>query len=77
VPHTHSTLHLPSQVTVRFGDGAHSFLLWDGATMADLANRIGTFDKLHDGGPLSIDVEFMAPRSRAIPSARSHRPLTH
>ena len=65
----------PSQVTVRFGDGAHSFPLRHGATLTELADCIGIFGARHDGAPISIDIEFTAPRS--IFSAQPGRAIQH
>ena len=67
----------PPQVTVRFGDGAHSFSLRQGATLTELANRIGVLGAQHDGAPISIDIEFKThgTSSRAQPHPRF--PLTH
>lgn len=78
MPHIHQSPTPPSShVTVTFGDGAHSFLMRDGATLAELAKRIRVIGILHDGGPISIDVEFKATRSLSIVTARHRRPLSH
>lgn len=77
MPNTQSIYQPPSEVTVRFGDGAHSFLMWGGATLGELANRIGILGEFHDCKLLTIDVEFSTPRSRWIASTRPHLPLTH
>lgn len=61
--HTHTFKVRPAQVTVRFGDGAHSFLMRDGATLAELAKRIRVLGLLHAGAPISIDIEFADARS--------------
>lgn len=74
-------LHTPtkslksSHVIVRFGDGVHSFLLRDGATLTELADCIEDLGAQHDGAPLSIDVEFTLPRSGL--SAQPRQVLTH
>ena len=78
MPHTHhSPNQPPSHVTVTFEDGAHSFLMGDGATLAELAKRIRVLGILHDGSPISIDVEFKANCSPFIVQARHRRPLSH
>ena len=59
-----------SHVTVQFGDGAHSFLLSAGATLTELADRIGAIGAEHDGGPISIDIAFSSPH--AWPRVQSH-----
>ena len=66
-----------SHVTVQFVDGAHSFLLSAGATLTELADRIGALGAEHDGDPISIDIAFSAPR--AEPKVQTHpgSPLTH
>ena len=73
--HTHALDPQLSQVTVRFGDGAHSFLLREGATLTELANRIGLLGAQHDGAPISIDIEFKATRAGSMVQPR--HPLTH
>ena len=71
----HTPNRQPSKVTVMFGDGAHSFQLRDGATLTELANHIGILGADHDGAPISIDIEFMAPRENH--ASRSLRAITH
>lgn len=73
--HPHKLNSQSSQVTVRFGDIAHSFLLRSGATLTELANRIGLLGAQHDGAPTSIDIEFYSPRARAV--AQPRHPFTH
>ncbi len=73
--YTHTFTQKPSLVTVKFSDGAYSFLLRDGATLAELADRIEVFGAQHDGFPISIDVEFIAPGSRS--PAQSRHALIH
>ncbi len=68
--HTHTRNSLPSQVTVKFNDGADSFLLAAGATLTELADCIGVLGVQHGGAPISIDIEFKTPRARF--SARTH-----
>ncbi len=75
--HTHTLISQPSQVTVRFGDGAHSFLLREGATLTELANRIGVLGAQHDGAPISIDIEFSTRRARQMANSQPRQPLTH
>jgi hypothetical protein len=60
--HAHTLNSMPSQVTVKFGDGAKSFLLAAGATLTELADCIGVFGAQHDGAPILIDIEFISPR---------------
>ena len=75
--HTHTLNSWPSQVTVRFGDGAHSFPLREGATLTDLADRIGVLGAQHNGAPISIYIEFNSPRARSMAHSQPRHPLTH
>jgi len=45
-------------VTALFVDGAHSFLLSEGATLAELATHIDDLGASHEGAALAIHVEF-------------------
>lgn len=65
---THAINSLPSHVTVRFEDGAHSFLLRKGATLSELAKCIGVLRARHADKLISIDVECN--RLRANPNHR-------
>ena len=75
--HTHTLNSQPSQVTVWFGDGAHSFLLREGATLTELANCIGVLGAEHDGAPISVDIEFNSSRARSMAHSQLRHPLTH
>jgi hypothetical protein len=46
------------QVKVLFEDGAHCFLLHQGATMSELADRIDVLRLKHMDAPVAIHVEF-------------------
>lgn len=74
-PHTHKSE--PSQVTVKFEDGLHSFFLSEGATLTELADRIGAIGSEHNGAPISIDIEFGARRARSIDQSQLRSPLVH
>ena len=63
----------PSQVTVRFGDGAHSFVLPKDATLHDLADRVHDLEMQHDGAPLEIHVAFTSKSSRPTMSQSSRQ----
>ncbi len=45
-------------VMVQFGDGAHAFLLPAGATLMELADRVGDLAAMHHGALISIQVEL-------------------
>ena len=49
-------------VSVRYGDGFHSFWLKRDATLAELAVHVGALAALHDGAPLTVDVAFQKQR---------------
>ena len=53
-------------VVVRFGDGAHSFPLAEGGTLAELAGRIDALGALHEGAPIAIHIRFAAPDLNAV-----------
>jgi hypothetical protein len=67
----------PPQVTVRFDDGAHSFVLPEGATLMELADRLEDFGTRHDGAPISIEVAFNLPSAGSAHSAPTPRPHAH
>jgi hypothetical protein len=46
------------QVKVLFEDGAHYFLLHQGATLSELADRIDRLRSKHVDAPVAIHVEF-------------------
>jgi len=54
-----------SHVTVRFGDGAHSFALAKDATLNELADRVLGLGAQHDGAPLAVHVVFKSNNSRS------------
>jgi hypothetical protein len=49
-------------VTALFSDGTHSFVLSEGATLAELATRVDDLGASHEGAPIAIHVEFDSPR---------------
>jgi len=53
-------------VTALFRDGAHSFLLSEGATLAELATQVDDLGASHEGGPIVIHVEFDPPSPNAL-----------
>jgi hypothetical protein len=53
-------------VTALFVDGAHSFALSAGATLAELATHVGDLGASHEGAPISIHVEFDPPALNAL-----------
>lgn len=54
----------PSHVTVKFKDGAHTFLLPGRATLTDLAGFIEILGVHHAGQPLSVDIAVAKPSRR-------------
>jgi len=65
------------QVTVKFEDGAHSFLLWKHATLTELADCIGVLGARHIGVPISIDIQFSTPLARSTIHSHPLHLLTH
>ena len=53
-------------VTALFVDGAHSFLLSQGATLAELATHVDDLGASHEGAPIAIHVEFDPPTLNAF-----------
>jgi len=53
-------------VTTLFVDGAHSFLLSEGATLAELASHVDDLGASHEGTPIAIHVEFNPPARNAF-----------
>lgn len=53
-------------VTALFVDGAHSFLLSEGATLAELATHVDDLGASHEGAPIAIHVEFAPPALNAV-----------
>lgn len=54
----------PSHVTALFSDGSHTFLLPQGSTLAELADRIKDLADFHEGSPIAIHVDFDTPVCR-------------
>ena len=46
------------KVTALFNDGVHSFQLSVGATVAELAERIGVLSRWHTSPPLAVRVQL-------------------
>lgn len=55
--------HKPSQVTAIFQHARLSFELARGATLAQLAERLGRLGDAHGGPPLSVDVRVPVERA--------------
>lgn len=53
----------PSRVTAVFQDARLSFDLARGATLAQLAERLGSLGESHGGLPLSVDVRVPVERA--------------
>ena len=64
----------PPHVLVEFGDGAHTFLLPQGATLAELADRICELTHLHEGAPIAIHVGYDMSNERLLRTTASHEP---
>lgn len=73
----HTLNRQPSQVTVTFGDGAHSFPLKEGATLSELAKSIGALGTHHDGAPISIDIEFKTSGASSSRPSQPHLSIKH
>lgn len=58
---THARTQAPPHVTALFTDGAHTFLLPKGATLAELADRIGELATQHQCAPILVHVDFDTP----------------
>lgn len=54
----------PSHVTVKFKDGAHTFLLPGRATLTELAGFIEILGAHHAGQPISVDIAVAKPSQR-------------
>ena len=65
----HTSKIPPPHVVVRFGDGAHSFVLPAGATFAELAVRIDNLGAMHETAPIAVHVEFGKSVSRRATAA--------
>jgi hypothetical protein len=50
-----------------FNDGAESFSLSKGATLAQLAEFIDELGSRHDGAPVAVNVQFVPPGLPAMP----------
>ena len=72
---TYANNRAPPHVTAHFNDGAHTFLLPQGATLAELADRIDELAALHEGAPISIHVDFDIPGLRPMKEAASWTPI--
>jgi hypothetical protein len=62
----HNDASSPSRVTVTFAEGALSFMLSEGATFEDLADRLDRLGERHHGKPVAIEVKLAtasAPRN--------------
>lgn len=75
--HTQAFKSEPSQVTVKFDDGAHSFPLRRGATLAELATCIDQLEAQHGGTPISIDIEIRSRHPGSPGKSQSRHPFTH
>ena len=75
--HATTRISRPSHVTVKFGDGWHSFPLSDGTTLTELADRIDALGAVHAGAPISIDIEFTTPRAPLREQSHRSFPVTH
>ncbi len=64
------------RVTAVFRDGAQSFLLWEGSTLAELADRIDGLGTRHDGAPIAIHVQFDAPSLTPMTNTSWRNPLS-
>ena len=64
----------PPYVLVEFGDGAHTFLLPQGATLAELADRIEELTVLHEGALIAVHIGFDKPNVRLVATMASHEP---
>jgi len=56
----------PPQVRALFNDGADSFLLSRGATLAELAEFIDELGSRHGGAPVAVNVQFDPPGLRIM-----------
>ncbi len=51
----------PPHVMALFNDGAESFSLSKGTTLAELAEFIDELQSRHDGAPVAVNVQFVPP----------------
>jgi hypothetical protein len=56
----------PPHVMALFNDGADSFLLSRGATLAELAEFIDELGSRHGGAPVAVNVQFDPPGLRIM-----------
>lgn len=70
---SHAVPLRPPHVVVEFGDGAHSFLLAQGATFEELADRIEELTALHTGGPVAVHVGFDISIVRSVGMTVPHK----
>ncbi len=75
MPHTHPAQSNLQHVSVMYGDGAHSFWLERGATLAELAVHVNGLHALHVGAPLTIDILFK-PKPRRSQSGPLQQQIT-
>ncbi len=65
---------IATSVLIAFEDGAVSFRIPLGATLADISENLDKIGKAHKGQPLSIDVRFRTPKDSGRSRAAA-RPL--
>jgi hypothetical protein len=64
-------------VSVKYGDGFHSFRLARGTTLGDLAARVGGLDTLHESAPLSIEIILEGQHSGTVPAPANCITIPH
>jgi hypothetical protein len=63
---------IATSVQIAFKDGSESFRVAEGATLADISENLDKIGKDHEGGPLSIDVQFRTPKDSVRAPAAAH-----
>ena len=63
---------IATSVLIAFEDGAVSFRIPRGATLADVSENLAKIGKEHKGQPLSIDVRFRTPKDPGRGLADAH-----
>lgn len=63
---------IATSVLIAFEDGAVSFRIPRGATLADVSENLDKIGKEHKGQPLSIDVRFRTPKDPSCGLADAH-----